>query len=158
MITQTQIRQFFCGGPIAVAGVSRNPLKFGYLAFKTLAAKGNLELLPINPNTNRILEHTCYHNIAALPEGVHGLVLFTHPEDTASMVLQAMKKGIRNIWIQRGSETPDVIQLGDTSGYNIIYGKCVIMFNNRNGEPKGSTRRMRRLTPGLFPDKSPVYN
>ncbi len=127
MDTRTQIRRFFAQGPIAVAGVSRSPLKFGFLAFKTLSEKALPCLLPINPYADSIYNEHCYRNIAALPEDVNGLILFTHPVDTASMVLQAMKKGIRNIWIQRGSESPEALHLAELPGYNIISGKCVIM-------------------------------
>lgn len=127
MNTCTQIRSFFAEGPIAVAGVSRSPLKFGNLAYKTLSSKAHLDLLPINPHTDSIFDQACFHNIATLPRYVKSLILFTHPEDTASMLLQAMKKGIRNIWIQRGSESPEALALAGLPGYNIIFGKCVIM-------------------------------
>lgn len=158
MITESQINQFFCGGPIAIAGVSRNPLKFGHLAFKTLAAKGQNDLLPINPQTDTLFGKTCYRNVASLPDNVHALVLFTHPEETASMVVQAMKKGIRNIWIQRGSESPEALQLADIPGYNIIHSKCVIMFNNARGYRKVPDTTLRMLAEFVVEEKSMAYN
>ena len=44
-----EIATFLNAGKYAVAGVSRNPKKFGHVVFKTLLKKG-MDVLPVNPN------------------------------------------------------------------------------------------------------------
>ena len=59
-----QINQFLDNQPIAMAGVSRNPKKFGYTAFKELKGKG-MKIIPVNPEADEIMgEKSCsllYH-------------------------------------------------------------------------------------------------
>jgi predicted CoA-binding protein len=133
MITQAQIDTFFAEKTIALAGVSRNPKKFGNVAFKTLLDKKKYVLLPINPNCDKIDEVTCFKSIQNLPAGINAIVLMTKKTQTNEMLHQTMDKGIKNIWIQQGTDTPEARQLASTEGYNIIYGKCIMMF----AEPEG---------------------
>lgn len=133
MITNAQIQAFFNEKTIAMAGVSRNPKKFGNVAFKTLQDKNKYTLLPINPNVEKIFDTVCYKDIATLPAGVNAIILMTSKDQTSSMVSQSIAKGIKNIWIQQGTDTPEARQLANTEGFNIIYGKCIMMF----AEPEG---------------------
>jgi predicted CoA-binding protein len=133
MITQAQIQAFFNEKIIAVAGVSRNPKKFGSVIFKTLSDQQKYSLLPLNPQAETIFGIQCFKEIAQLPAGVNSILLITPKEKTAEMVQQAMTKGIKNIWIQQHTETPEAIQLASREGFNVIYGKCILMFANPQG-------------------------
>jgi predicted CoA-binding protein len=60
MASLKQIEDFIASQPIAMAGVSRNPKKFGYMAFKELREKG-LIVIPVNPSAAEILgDHRAY--------------------------------------------------------------------------------------------------
>ena len=48
MVTKKQIEEFIAAEPIAMAGVSRNPRKFGFTAFRELKEKG-MNIIPVNP-------------------------------------------------------------------------------------------------------------
>ncbi len=133
MITQAQIQSFFNEKSIAISGVSRNPKKFGSMAFKTLAEQQKYTLLPINPNADQLFDTTCYKSISSLPSDVNAIVLLAPKSQTTAAVREAMAKGIKNIWIQQTTETPETIELSKTEGFNIIYGKCIMMFANPKG-------------------------
>ncbi len=49
-----------------MAGVSRNPKKFGFAAFKELKEKG-MNIIPVNPYADEIHGSKVYHDIKSLP-------------------------------------------------------------------------------------------
>jgi uncharacterized protein len=131
MATLKQIETFLASGPIAVAGVSRNPKKFGYALFKELKEKG-LNVIPVNPSGEEILGSRSYPDLKSLPGEIGGVVIMTGKEQTASVVREAREKGIRNIWIQQHSDTPEAISELKDSGANLITGECILMFHKPN--------------------------
>ena len=64
MNSRKQINQYLDNQPIAIAGVSRNPKKSDYTAFKELKEKG-MKIIPVNPEADEIMgEKSCsllYH-------------------------------------------------------------------------------------------------
>ena len=100
MTTLNQIEKFISSTPIAIAGVSRNPKKFGYTAFKELKDKG-MNAIPINPFADEIQGVKVFHDVNSLPEDVKSLLILTKKEETADIVKQAKEKGIKQIWIQQ---------------------------------------------------------
>ena len=128
MVTQQQINDFLANDSIAMAGVSRNPKKFGYTAFKELRGKG-LNLVPINPSAVEIDGEKVYHSVAELPEGVNALLVMTKKDKTLEVVKSAKEKGIKHIWIQQMSETPEALAELDNSDVNLISKQCILMFH-----------------------------
>jgi uncharacterized protein len=132
MATAKQIDDFLSARPIAMAGVSRNPKKFGYVAFKELREKG-LDLIPVNPGATEINGIKAYNSVATLPDGIKSLLIMTPKPQTASVVREARAKGIKNIWIQQMSDTPEAILELEGSGINVITKECIMMFHNPTG-------------------------
>jgi acyl-CoA synthetase (NDP forming) len=96
MATLNQIEEFIASEPIAMAGVSRNPKKFGFAAFRELKEKG-LNVIPVNPNATEIHGVPAYHDIKSLPDNVRGLIIMTNKQQTAGIVREAKEKGIKQI-------------------------------------------------------------
>jgi predicted CoA-binding protein len=140
MITHAQIDAFFSVDTIAVAGVSRNPKKFGNIIFRTISDKKKYRVLPVNPAVDEIEGQKCYRDIASLPDAVHSIVLVTPKNKTAEALKSAIAKGIKNIWIQQHTETPEAIRIASESGLNVIFKKCIIMFT----EPVAGFHRFHR--------------
>ncbi len=132
MVTKQQIEQFLAAGPVAIAGVSRNPKKFGYTAFREVRTKG-MDAIPINPYQTEIDGVTCYKNVGELPANIHALWILTAKEKTAGVVREALEKGIKNIWIQQMSETPEALKLAEGKGVNLISKQCLLMFYKPHG-------------------------
>ena len=128
MTTQKQIDQFLACEPIAMAGVSRNPKKFGRVAYEELTRKG-LKLIPVNPNIESINGSACYADISLLPAEVNSLIILTKKDQTAKTVEAALAKGIRNIWIQQASDTPEALALLKGRDVNLITRQCILMHH-----------------------------
>jgi uncharacterized protein len=145
MITKEQIEEFYAQQPIAMIGVSRNKKKFGYVAFNELKTKG-YKVVPVNPNANTIDDGVCYKNIEALPTEVKAAVVLTHKKETLATVEQLIQKGIKQIWIQQGSQTKEAVEFAKKNYANVISGKCIIMFS----EPASGIHKFHRSMLGLF--------
>jgi uncharacterized protein len=126
MTTLKQINDFIDSQPIALVGVSRNPKKFGYAAFKELKEKG-MKIIPVNPNAEEIMGDKCYPNVKMLPPEVSSIIVFTKKAETASVIRDAKEKGITQIWIQQMADTKEAIDELQGSGINYITGECILM-------------------------------
>ena len=128
MVTLDQIENFIAAQPIAMVGVSRNPKKFGYSAFKELKEKG-LNVLPVNPSATEIMGAAAYPDIVSLPTDVKGVIIMTKKDQTLSVVRAAKERGIKNIWIQQMSENKDALRELEGSDINYITGECILMYH-----------------------------
>lgn len=132
MIKLSQIENFLKSEPIAIAGVSRNPKKFGYIAFNELRKRG-LNVIPVNPYAEEILGTKTFKNISDLPPEVNSLVVLTRTDQTEAIVKEAVRKGIENIWIQQMSETSSILKEYADSKINLITGECILMYYKPRG-------------------------
>ena len=126
MVTLKQIDEFIAAEPIAMVGVSRNPKKFGFTAFRELKEKG-MNIIPVNPHAELIHGAKTYPNLKSLPDSVKGLIIMTQKSQTAGLVRDAKEKGIKQIWIQQMSESKDAFKELEGSGINYISGQCILM-------------------------------
>ncbi len=125
--TRQNIEDFLQARNLAIAGVSRDPKKFGNIVFRDLRKKG-YEVTPVNPNVAEIDGVSCFSSVAALPEGTKSLLVLTSKPQTYGVVKEALDKGIGNIWIQQMSETPETVALLKDKPVNVIMKKCILMF------------------------------
>jgi hypothetical protein len=126
MTSLRQIEDFMSAEPVAIIGVSRDPKKFGQMAFKELKNKG-LNVIPVNLSAEEILGVKAYPNITALPPEVKGVVIMTKKDQTADVVREAMAKGLKNIWIQQAAESKEALKELEGSDINYITGECILM-------------------------------
>jgi predicted CoA-binding protein len=126
MATLKQINDFLDSQPIALVGVSRNPKKFGYAAFKELKEKG-MKIIPVNPEADQIMGERSYPNVKALPSDVQGIIILTKKEKTAAVVREAKEKGINQIWVQQMADSKEAMNELAGSGINFITGECILM-------------------------------
>ena len=132
MVTLKQIEEFIASEPIAMAGVSRNPKKFGFAAFRELKEKG-MKIIPVNPNATEIHGVKVYPDIKSLPDDVRGLIIMTSKQKTAGIIKEARQKGIRQIWIQQMAESSEALKELEGSGINFITKECILMHYKPHG-------------------------
>lgn len=135
MTTLRQINDFIEAQPIAMVGVSRNPKKFGYTAFKELHDKG-MKIVPVNPQADQIMGEKCYKTVSELPTDIKGLIILTKKSQTASIVKEAKSRGIKQIWIQQMADSPEAITELSGTDINYITKECILMHYKANGMHK----------------------
>lgn len=122
-----QIEQFLAAKKFAVAGASADRNKYGNRILRCYQMHG-LDVLPINPKEAIIEGLPCVASVAALPDGIESLSVITPPAVTEQVVEQAIARGIRNVWMQPGAESPAAVARCRESGINVIAdGSCLLV-------------------------------
>ena len=121
------VARFLTLGKYAMAGVSRDPRKFGQAAFRELRKKG-MDLVPVNPSAETIDGVKCFNSISELPPDVRGIIFMTPKEETLSVAREAIAHGIKDLWIQQGAESKSIIAELEKEDVNLIHNQCIMMF------------------------------
>jgi len=112
---------------LAIAGVSRDPKKFGYTVFADLQKKG-YDIYPVNPEADLIDDQPCFHSVGVLPVDVKHLLIITPAKKTLEVLKEAVAKGIDHIWIQQKSDTPEAVDYLKDKEVNLVYKQCILMW------------------------------
>jgi predicted CoA-binding protein len=118
-----------------MAGVSSNPKKFGFAAFRELKEKG-MNIIPVNPHAGEIHQVKVAKGLSDLPPEVKSLIIMTRKDQTAGLVKEAKERGFENIWIQQHSESPEALKELQGSGINYITNQCILMYFRPHGVHK----------------------
>ena len=121
------IEDFVGGKRIAVAGVSRSGKKFGNAAFVELKGRG-YDVFAVHPTAKEINGTPCYPNLSSLRERVDGALVVLPAEKAMPVLREAASIGLKNIWLQRGAESPELLALARELQLNIVSGKCILMY------------------------------
>lgn len=108
---------------IALFGVSTDRNKIGYKMFHDLLAHG-FNVRGINPKNGEILGYHIYKSISELNIKPDIAVIVVKPEITERLIDEIYKAGIKNIWMQPGSESEIAIKKAQDYGIKVVYGKC----------------------------------
>jgi len=110
-----------------------------------LRQKG-FDVCPINPKADEIDGVKCYKSVTEIPEEYTKLFIVTPKNDTDVMLKQAINKGIKHVWVQQLSNTPETSTLAKENGVELIEKECIFMF----AEPVTSIHKFHRLIWKLF--------
>ncbi len=122
-----KIEQFLRSPAFGVVGASSDQNKYGNKVLRCYM-QHHKKAYPINPNEKTIEGQSCFDSIAMLPTDVHSISIITPPSITEKIVQQAIRKGIKNIWMQPGAESHQAIQYCETHHINLIAGgPCILV-------------------------------
>jgi hypothetical protein len=139
------IKDFIGGKRLALVGVSRGGKKFGNMAMKELKERG-YRVYPVHPQAQEVDGERCYPNLGALQGQVDGAWLCVQPAQVVEVLADASAAGIKNVWLQQGSETPLALETAKQLGLNVVSGKCLLMY----AEPVRSFHRFHRFAMKLI--------
>lgn len=127
MVTKEQFDKFFESDAFGVVGASANREKFGNKVLRVYLQNGK-KVIPVNPRETEIEGISCVADIQDLPPGVKSISVITPPHVTEQVVDKAIAKGIANIWIQPGAESPAVVEKCRKNNINVIAdGSCILV-------------------------------
>ena len=122
-----QIEIFFSSRMFGVIGASTNREKYGNKVLRVYL-QNNKKVIPVNPHEKSIEGIACVAEVENLPAEVKSISIITPPPITEKIVRQAIKKGIKNIWMQPGAESDTAIKLCEANNINVIAkGPCVLV-------------------------------
>ncbi|MDX2480466.1 MAG: CoA-binding protein [Desulfuromusa sp.] len=127
MSIEEKIKQFLVSPVFGVVGASTNRDKYGNKVLRCFQ-QNERTVLPVHPKEKQIEAVDCVASVADLPADVQSISVITPPQVTEKVVEQAAAKGIKNVWMQPGAESPAAVQYCEEQGLNVIAdGSCVLV-------------------------------
>lgn len=121
------IELFLKSEAFAVIGASSNRAKYGNKVLRCYLQHGK-KAYPVNPHEQQIEGLSVVHFLSDLPDDVKSISIITPPSVTEQIVDEAIKKGIKNIWMQPGAESDRAILNCETNKINVIAkGPCILV-------------------------------
>ncbi len=139
------IQDFIGGKRIAIVGVSRSGKKFGNSILTELKQRG-YQMYVVHPEAKEIQGERCYPNLQALKGQVDGVLISVLPKQASQVLRDAVGAGIKNIWVQQGAESPEVMETAKELGVNPVTKKCILMY----AEPVTSLHSFHRFFAKMF--------
>ncbi len=94
---------------IAIIGASKDRMKFGNKAVRAYKQKDHV-VFPINPHEKEIEGLICYGTVLEIPLDVDVASIYLPPEIGLKVIEDIVKKGIKKVYLNPGSESKDIIK------------------------------------------------
>jgi uncharacterized protein len=127
MSVREQIETFLQAPAFGVVGASSKPEKYGNKVLRCYLQNGR-RAVPVNPVEKEIEGVGVVADVSQLPSEVSSISIITPPRVTEKVVDAAIAKGIRNLWMQPGAESPAAVERARQAGLNVIAdGSCLLV-------------------------------
>ena len=127
MTIQEKIEQFLASPAFGVVGASSNRDKYGNKVLRCYQ-QNQRRAIPVHPAEKQVEGIACVSSVADLPDDVASISVITPPAVTEKVVELAATKGIANVWMQPGAESPAAVKFCEEQGINVIAdGSCVLV-------------------------------
>ncbi|MDD3262720.1 MAG: CoA-binding protein [Candidatus Absconditabacteria bacterium] len=110
----------------ALVGASTNPEKFGNKILKDLI-EGGYKVIPVNPNEKEIFGIKSYCSLSQIPFSIDVVICVVPSVVTEKIIDEIILLGIKNVWMQPGSESDVAIQKCLHNGINIVHNSCIMI-------------------------------
>ena len=121
------IARFLESPAYGVVGASPRRHKYGNKVLRCYLQNGR-RAIPVNPREDEVEGVSCIASVLDLPDDVHSISVITPPAVTERVVAEAIRKGIRHVWMQPGAESIKAVADCAAAGINVIAdGSCVLV-------------------------------
>jgi predicted CoA-binding protein len=125
--SEDPIERFLTSPAYGVVGASPRRHKYGNKVLRCYQ-QNSRRVIPVNPRERVIEGAACVASVLDLPDDVQSLSVITPPPVTERVVLEAIRKGIRHVWMQPGAENDRAVAACEAAGINVIAdGSCVLV-------------------------------
>jgi uncharacterized protein len=111
---------------IALVGATDSPGKYGNIIYRDLKRKG-YRVVPVNPNRETVDGDKAYAAVAKLPGRPDIVNFVVPPEITLSVLKQCLDLGLMNVWLQPGSEDPELLRYLQAHPFNYLAQTCIMV-------------------------------
>ena len=121
----SELRQILSSAKnIAVVGLSPDESKPSNEVAKFLIESG-FNVFPVYPKFDEILELKVYRNLTQIDENIDISVMFRKGEFASELVKDAVKKGVKTLWLQLGITNDEAGVVARENGINFVQDKCI---------------------------------
>jgi len=128
--SDAEIKNFLTLKKVAVIGMSRTESKAAHFVPKYLSENG-FDIIPINPNSNEILNRKCYKEVTEVDGEIDIVDVFRPSEDVLPFVKEAIKKNPKVIWLQEGIHNEEAESLAREHGIDVVFNRCMLAEHQR---------------------------
>lgn len=118
---------------VAVVGLSSNPQRESYRVANYLQYAG-YRILPVNPTEHEVLGEKSYPDLMSIPESVDLVDIFRRPEFVSSIVDDAIRKGVKYIWMQDGVVDAIAATRARSAGILVVMDNCILREHKRRNK------------------------
>ncbi|WP_298085361.1 CoA-binding protein [uncultured Campylobacter sp.] len=121
----SDLRQIlFAAKNIAVVGLSPDESKPSNEVAKFLIERG-FNVFPVYPKFDEILGRKVYRNLTQVDENIDIAVMFRKGEFASELVKDAVKKGVKTLWLQLGITNDEAGAVACENGINFVQDRCI---------------------------------
>ena len=128
--TDEEITEILNLKKVAVIGMSKHEEKAAHFVPKYLSENG-FDIIPVNPNSNEILNKKCYKEINDIKDDIDIVDVFRPSEDVLPFVKDAIKKNPKVIWLQEGIHNEEAENLAREHGIDVVFNRCMLAEHQR---------------------------
>ncbi|MCA9820851.1 MAG: CoA-binding protein [Nitrosarchaeum sp.] len=128
--TDDEIKKILSLKQVAVIGMSKNQNKAAHYVPKYLSDNG-YDIIPINPTTDTILGKKCYDTVSDIDGHVDIVDIFRPSDQVLPVIVEAIKKKPKVIWLQEGIHNPEAEDLARKAGIQVVYNRCMLAEHQR---------------------------
>jgi predicted CoA-binding protein len=110
---------------VAVIGASSDPRKYGNVAVRTYKQRG-YEVFPVNPKEAEIEGLRTFARIGDLPVRPDLVSVYLPPPIVLKVLPEIAAKGCDELWLNPGSESPEVLAEAERCGLNVIQACSIV--------------------------------
>ncbi len=111
---------------IVVVGVSHKENKFGFKIFRDLVENG-FNVMGVNPTNGEIAGRKIYRSLKEIVSTIDLVVTVVTPSVTERVVDECKELGVKEIWMQPGSESDLAIAKAKKYGISVISNACFMV-------------------------------
>ena len=104
---------------VAVIGASADRSKYGNKALRAFRAQG-YRVVPIHPTASEVEGEPAFRAVADVPFALDMATFYVPPEVGVQVVEQVAAKGVKEVWLNPGSDGPEVVARARALGLDPI--------------------------------------
>jgi hypothetical protein len=121
---------------VAVIGASNDRRKFGNRAVRAYRAEGWI-VYPVHPHAAAIEGIPACRSVLDVPGPVDRATVYLHPETVLGVLDEIARKGVRELYLNPGSESHEVIARAEALGLLPILACSIVEIGRSPANPEG---------------------
>jgi predicted CoA-binding protein len=117
-------------GTVAVIGASNAREKYGNKSVRAYLRQG-WTVYPVNPHEKEVEGLRAYASIRDIPGPVQRASLYLPPEVGLSLLDDIKAKGVEELYVNPGAESPELLDRAEALGLNAIYACSIVDIGER---------------------------
>lgn len=110
---------------VAVIGASNDRRKYGNRALRAFARQG-YRVIPVNPHERTIEGLPAVASVLDVREAIEMATFYVPPEIGLAVIEEVARKGIREVWLNPGSESDALVARAEALGLRPIQACSVL--------------------------------